>query len=351
MWVPPMRDDEMAMLRPSSNPSFSYCDVHLWVVRDSKERCVGRVGTIIHRMWQQKTGLNYGRITRFDCIDSQDVADMLLSTAEDYLLSRGIEAVHGPLGFSNLDHQGVLVEGFDYLPSVGSEYSKEYYHKLIEHRGYVKEQDWVEFRITFPDALPDKSLRVAEALKERYGLRCLSFATKKELREAAPHIFHLFNDAFSHLFGAFRFDYSVMQFYIKKYMPVLEPRYVKIVVDKSDAMVGFIIALPSLSEALRKAKGKLWPMGWWHIMKALRHPQEIDLLLTGVKPELQKMGVASLLMNELWQTAKADGVRYVETTGMLEDNKVAVQMWKSFDYIQHKRKRCYIRRLDEIDEE
>lgn len=345
MWVPPMKNEEMGMLRPSDNPSFSFCDIHMWMVQDADGVCVGRIATIINRVWQQKTGLNYGRISRFDVIDSQEVANLLLSTAEDYLRGRGVEAVHGPLGFSNLDHQGILVEGFEWMPSIGSEYSKEYYHRLIENYGYTKEKDWIEFRLTFPKQLPEKSLRVAEAIESRYRLRCKSFESKAELQKAAPVIFDLFNDAFSSLFGTYRFDRSIMQFYIKKYMPVLVPRYVKVVEREDGSLAGFIIAMPSLSRAMQKAKGSLWPLGWWHVMKALKHPTEVDLLLTGVAPELQKMGVASLLMNALWKTAHEDGVEFVETTGMLEDNKVAIQMWKTFEYIQHKRKRCYIKHL------
>ncbi|MCQ2204084.1 MAG: GNAT family N-acetyltransferase [Bacteroidales bacterium] len=343
-WVAPMIDDELKLLRPSDNPAFEFCDVRLWLAFDGG-KCVGRVGTIINRLWQEKTGLKHGRLTRFDSIDDIDVAKRLLATAEDYLRGKGIEAIHGPLGFTNLDHQGVLVEGFEYLPSVGSEYSKEYYHRLLEECGYEKQQDWLEFRITFPESLPEKTFRVAEAISKRYGLRVNSFTSSKQLREKAPQIFSLFNEAFASLFGTFAFTERLKEFYIEKYMPILVPRYVKTVTDNKGEMAGFIIALPSLSRALKRANGRLLPLGWWYVMKALKHPEEIDLLLTGVRPELQKLGVASLLMNELWKTASEDGVRFVETTGMHEDNKVAIQMWKSFDHIQHKRKRCYIKWL------
>jgi len=348
MWVAPIKAHEMKLLRPSDNPSFSFCDVRMWMVRNTSGQCVGRIATIINRVWQQKTGLDYGRFSRFDCIDSQEVANMLLETAEEYLRSRDVEVVHGPLGFSNLDHQGILVEGFEWMPSVGSDYSKEYYHRLIENYGYEKEKDWVEFRLAFPEQLPEKSRRVAEAIAERYKLKCKSFETKEQLEKDATKIFYLFNEAFSSLFGTYRFDHSVMQFYIKRFLPVLVPRYVKTVEREDGSLAGFIIALPSMSEALRKANGRLFPFGWWHVRKAMKHPQEIDLLLTGVVPELQKMGVSSLLMNALWKTAHEDGVKFVETTGILEDNKVAIQMWKEFDYIQHKRKRCYVKRLTEL---
>lgn len=343
-WVAPMIADEMSALRAETNPAFEFCDVKLWIA-EKRGKVVGRIGTIINKEWQKKTGKKYGRITRFDSIDDQEVADILLSTAEKYLKSKGMEYVHGPLGFSNLDHQGVLVEGFEYMPSIGSEYSKEYYHKLIENCGYEKEVDWVEYRITFPEKMPEKSLRVAEEIKERFGLRVREIKGKEELKELAPKIFALFNEAFVNLFGTYKLNEKMTAYYISKYMPVLETRYIKTVETIEGKLAGFIIAMPSLSSAMKKARGKLWPTGWWHIMRALKKPREIDLLLTGVKPELQRLGVAAILQNELWETAERDGVRHVETTGMLEENKVAIQMWKSYENIQHKRKRCYKKRL------
>lgn len=345
-WVPPMFNDELAALNKATNPALDFCDLGMWIARRNG-LTVGRIAAIVNHRWIAKNnGRKCGRLSRYDCIDDDDVSRMLFSTAEAWLRAQGMHEVEGPLGFTNLDHQGVLIEGFDRLPSVGSEYSMPYYHTHFELRGYTKVMDWLEFRITFPTELPEKSRRVADSIARRYNLHCRSFKTKAELQAYAPRIFSLFNDAFSQLFGAYPFPEKLMQFYIDKYMPVLVARYVKVVEDATGALAGFIIALPSLSRAMQLAGGKLWPLGWFHIMRALRRPTEIDLLLTGVRPELQRMGVAALLMNELWQTARADGVRFVETTGMLEDNHVALQMWKAFDHEQHKRKRCYGKKLD-----
>lgn len=345
-WVPPMINDELAALNKNANPALDFCDLRMWIARRNS-LTVGRIAAIVNHRWIAKNnGRQCGRLSRYDCIDDENVSRMLFSTAEQWLQSQGMHEVEGPLGFTNLDHQGVLIEGFDRLPSVGSEYSMPYYHTHFERQGYTKVMDWLEFRITFPAELPEKSFRVAQNIAERYNLHCRSFKTKAELRAQAPRIFSLFNDAFGSLFGAYPFPEKLMQFYIDKYMPVLVARYVKVVEDGAGTLAGFIIALPSLSRAMQLSGGKLWPLGWWHIMRALRRPTEIDLLLTGVRPELQRLGVAALLMNELWQTARADGVRFVETTGMLEDNHVALQMWKSFDHEQHKRKRCYGKKLD-----
>lgn len=343
-WVPSMRKDEENALKPETNPAFEYCKAKFWVAYKDN-RCVGRIGAIIIDLWNEKNDSKHGRFSRTEFIDDREVSAALFKAAEEWLKSQGMQKVHGPLGFSNLDHQGVLVEGQEWLPSIASDYHFEYYHKHIEALGYEKEIDWLEFRITFPDALPEKSYKVAEMLKSRYSLKTINFNTKSELDPYKEKVFELFNQAFKELFGTYQLPPKMIKFYVDKYFPILQPKYVKIVLDKDNEMAGFLIALPSLSAAMQKAKAKLFPFGWYYIYKALKKPKEIDLMLTGVRSEFQKLGVAALLMNELWLTAKADGVKNVETTGMLENNHVAIQMWKSFDHIQHKRKRCYIKQL------
>lgn len=343
-WVPPMRKDELAALTPATNPAFEFCKAQFWVAY-SQGKCVGRIGAIVISLWNEKNNQKYGRFTRTEFVDDTEVSSLLFDTAETWLRQQGMKTVHGPLGFSNLDHQGVLVEGQEWLPSVVSDYHFEYYHRHIEGLGYQKEVDWLEFRITFPDALPEKSYKVADMIKGRYGFETINFKNKKELEPYKKRVFELFNQAFSQLFGTYELPQNMIDFYIEKFFPILQPKYVKIVLDKEKELAGFLIALPSLSKAMQKAGGKLLPLGWYHLMQAMKHPQEIDLMLTGVRPEFQKLGVAALLMNELWETAKADGVKQVETTGMLENNHVAIQMWKSFEHIQHKRKRCYIKQL------
>ncbi len=339
-WVPPLKADELSSITPEKNPSFDFCEAKFWLAyKDGK--VVGRIGAIVNDLWIEKIGEKIGRITRVEFIDDAEVVKALFETAESYLKSKGMVGVMGPLGFSNLDHSGVLIEGHDYLPCMASDYHFEYYKTHFESLGYEKEIDWLEFRITFPDALPEKAFKVADMIKRRYGLTVMNFKSTSELEPYREMIFNVFNDAFVGLFGTFKLPDRLVNFYIDKFFPSINPRYVKIVLDKEQQLAGFIVALPSLSKALQKAKGKLLPFGWWHLKKALDKPTEMDLMLTGVRPELQKLGLTSLLMNELWNTANSDGVKYVETTGMLENNHVAIQMWKSFDHIQHKRKRCY----------
>ncbi len=339
-WVPPIKADELGAINPEKNPAFDFCKAKFWLAYKNG-KVVGRIGAIVNDLWIEKIGEKIGRITRIEFIDDFEVVESLFKTAEAYLKSEGMLGVMGPLGFSNLDHSGVLIEGQDWLPCMASDYHFAYYKGHIEKLGYQKEIDWLEFRITFPDSMPEKAFKVADMIKKRYGLKTLNFSKSSELKPYREMIFEVFNDAFAGLFGTFRLPDRLVKFYIDKFFPAVNPRYVKVMLDKEDKLAGFLVALPSLSKALQKAKGKLLPFGWWHLKQALAKPKEMDLMLTGVKPELQKMGGVSLLMNELWKTANGDGVRFVETTGMLENNSVAIQMWKSFEHIQHKRKRCY----------
>lgn len=339
-WIPPMKGDELKSLQKEYNPAMEICTSKFWLAYKN-DKCVGRIGALIIPKWNEKTGENLARFTRPEFIDDELVADKLMEAVEGWAKQEQVKGVMGPLGFSNLDQSGVLIEGHDWLPSVASSYHFDYYQKHFDRLGYNKEIDWLEFRITFPEALPEKSYRVAKMLKTRFGLKSMNFTAKKELEPFKEKIFNLFNDSFAGLFGTFELPDNLIRFYFEKYFPILNPRYVKIILDKEDELAGFIISIPSLSKAMQKAGGSIFPFGWWHLAQAIKKPKEIDLMLTGVRPDLQKLGVAALLMNDLWETANADGVKFVETTGMLENNSVALQMWKSFEHIQHKRKRCY----------
>lgn len=339
-WVPPFKAGELELLMPEKNPAFDFCKAKFWLAYENG-KTAGRIGAIVNNLSIEKQGEKIGRITRMEFVDNFEVSEKLFSVAEKWLKSEGMIGVNGPLGFSNLDHAGLLIEGHEWLPSMASDYHFDYYQKHFIRLAYEKEIDWLEFRISLPEETPEKASRVAELIKKRYNLQSINFTTKNELAPYKEKIFKVFNDAFADLFGTFKLPEKLIRFYISKYFPILNPRYVKIILNKENELVGFILALPSLSKALQKAKGKLLPFGWWHLRKALKHPTEMDLLLTGVDHDCQKLGFVSILMHELLKTSNSDGLRFAETTGMLENNHVAIQLWKSFEHIQHKRKRCY----------
>jgi len=341
-WVPPMRKDEINQLKPEVNPAFAFCDAKFWTAWEDG-KCVGRIGAVINHDYNKKIGRKMGRFSRFEVIDKQEITNKLFETAENWLKEKGMEAIHGPLGFTNLDNQGLLIEGFDYLPSIASVMHFPYYQKHIEKLGFGKENDWVEFRLKIEE-IPEKALRLVEIIKKRNNLEVIHFSKKEEMTTYMNDLFHLLNDAFDELPYVAPFSDEMIAYSAKKYLDVLQPKYI-VVIKKDGKMAAFIIGLPSLSKAMQKAKGKLFPFGFIHLMKAMKKPEVMDLLLTGVNPHLQKMGLPAILISELQRSMLENGVKYVETTGMFEDNLKGATTWKNYEHIQHKRRRCFVKDL------
>lgn len=341
-WIPPLKKDELKQLKADTNPAFEFCDAQFWTAWDNK-KCAGRIGAIINKTYNEKIAKKMGRFTRFEFVDDKKVSSLLLKTAEDWLIEKGVEAVHGPLGFTNFDNQGLLIEGFEYLPSVASVMHMPYYKEHIEELGYEKENDWVEFRLKI-DEVPEKATRLAEIIKKRNNLEVVHPKTTKDLSHILKDVFTLMEKSFDELPYVAKFPKHVVEFYAEKYFKILKPQYVK-VIKKDNVVVGFIVGLPSLSKAMQKANGKLFPFGFYHILHAMNHPEEMDLLLTGVDPHYQKMGLPAILINELQNAMIDNGVKYVETTGMFESNLKGATHWKNYDHIQHKRRRCFVKEV------
>ncbi len=339
-WIPPMKKDEIKQLSPETNPAFESSEAKFWTAwKDGK--CAGRIGAIINEAYNKKTDKKYGRFTRYEVINDIEVSNKLFETAESWIKEKGMIGIHGPLGFNNLDNQGLLIEGFDYLPSIASVFHHPYMQNLIEQNGFKKENDWVEFRLKV-DEIPDKALRLVEIIKKRNNLEVIHFTEKSEMKLYLKDVFHLLNRAFDELPYVTPFSDKLIESATKKYMDVLQPKYI-VVIKKEGKMVAFIVGLPSLSKAMQKAKGKLFPFGFVHIMKAFKKPEVMDLLLTGVDPHYQKLGLPAILISELQQSMIDNGVKYVETTGMFETNLKGATTWKNYEHIQHKRRRCFVK--------
>ncbi|MFN8289668.1 MAG: hypothetical protein U0U70_05405 [Chitinophagaceae bacterium] len=343
-WVPPLKQQELSALRPTANPALKQLTAAFWIaVKDGK--VAGRTGAVIHPADNSQPGKKLCRLTRTEFINDKEVSAALFRAAEDWARQQGMDMIHGPLGFTNLDHQGVLVEGFEHLPSMASEYHLPYYQDHFTANGYEKEMDWVEFRLKLDKAIPEKALKLNDMIQQRYKLKVVHFNSTAELKSYAIKIFLLLNIAFSSLFSFVPLDEETQKFYAQKYVRLLNPSFVKAVEDKDGHTVGFIISMPSMSRALQKAKGRLFPFGWYHLRRAAGKPQVVDLLLTGIHPDWQAQGISAILITELQKVMQAHGVEYVETTGILETNDKAINHWKNYEHIQHKRKRCYIKAL------
>jgi hypothetical protein len=343
MWVPPIIKDELKQLSPETNPSFEYCDAKFWTAWKDK-KCVGRIGAILNRKYNEKTGKKFGRFTRMEFIDDRDVSKALIQTAEKWLGEKGMEYIHGPLGFSNLETQGMLIEGFDYLPSIASVYHKPYYKEHIEALGFEKENDWVEFRLTIGEQAHKKGKRGAEIVKRRYGFEVIRPKTNEELQQYTKPLFLLLNDAFQELPYTTPFNDRMIDAIADKYFKILNPRFVRII-KKDEEFVAFVVGMPSLSKAMQKANGKIFPFGVYHIMKALKKPEVIDLLLTGVAPKYHTSGAAVILFAELQDEILNMGIDQMETTGIFETNHNVISNWKNYEHIQHRRRRCFIKEI------
>jgi len=341
MWVPPIKDDEIKALKPKSNPSFEFCDAKFWIAINNGD-VVGRIGAIINHKYNEERDEKMGRFSRFECIDNAEVAALLLQTAEEWIKGKKMIGVYGPLGFNNLDHQGMLIEGFEYLPSIASEYHMPYYQKLIEAQNYEKEIDWVEFRLTLGERAVSKASRGAELIKKRYGITVKHFSNTDELKPYIHEVFDILNGSFDVLPFVSKFDSKLADFYANKYLQILNPKFIKMV-EKDDKIIGFILGMPSLSRAMQKAKGKLFPLGIVHILKALKGNgvDTVDQMLTAVLKEYHSTGAAVVLQAELQNAMVEKGLEYIETTGIFETNDRAIKNWKNYEHIQHKRKRCF----------
>lgn len=342
-WVPPIKRDELKLMNPETNPFFHGVDAQFWIALQGG-KSVGRIGALINHAYNEKNKVKMGRISRMEFIDDPRVSSELFQVAENWLREQGMTAVHGPLGFNNLDNQGCLIEGFDYLPSIASVYHKPYYLKHFESNGYEKENDWVEFRLTLGEKAVEKGVRGGQLVKKRYGYEVETFKSTKEMVGYIHPVFNILNKAFSELPYTSPFTDEMIDAVGEKYFKVLNPKFVR-VIKKDGEMIAFVVGLPSLSKAMQKAKGKLFPFGFYHILKAMKKPEVVDLLLTGVLPEYQSAGAAVLLFGELQNEMLKQGVNIMETTGIFETNHNVISNWKNYDHIQHKRRRCWVKSL------
>ena len=258
-----------------------------------------------------------------------------------------MEALQGPMGFTDIDHEGMLIEGFDQIGTMATIYNYPYYPKQMERMGYTKDQDWHEFKIYIPDGVPEKHLRIGEIVKKKYGLKVMKFKNAKSIMPYAQKVFRTLNESYAPLYGFARLTQKQIDYYINMYIPMLRYDLVTLIVrEEDDEVVGFGISLPNLSKAMQKAKGHLFPFGWIYLLKALKSkPKVIDLYLTGVLPEYQSKGVNALLFNDLIPVYKSVGAIYAESNPELETNNAVQAQWDYFKREHHKTRRAYIKQL------
>jgi hypothetical protein len=343
-WIPPLLFDERNTLDPKKNPAFDHCSARLWLA-EADGRVVGRIAGIINRESNRIWARQAVRFGWFDFIDDHAVVEQLLKTVEAWAREEGMNEVHGPLGFSDMDREGMLVEGFEELSTMATQYNHAYYPAHMDRCGYVKDVDWLEYNITVPPVIPEKALRVAALAAERKGLHILPARKAKDLLPYAHQIFEIINDTYGGLYGFVPLSEREIEYYVKMYFPNISPHYTKLLIDSNGRLAAFVIGMPSLSHALQKARGRLFPFGVLHLLRAMRRPKTIDLYLGAVRRDLQGKGADAFLITALAESCIQQGIVSAESNLELEDNKLVQAHWKNFERRQHKRRRCYRRSL------
>lgn len=340
-WVPPLKRDELLTLRKEKNPAFDFCEAKYWLAyKDNK--IVGRIAGIINGKFNQKFDKKIMRFGWIDFIDDNKVSAKLLETVEHWAKEKGMTEIHGPLGFTDMDGEGTLIEGFKEISTLGSIYNYEYYPKQIENNGYTKDIDWVEFEVTMTsDPVPEKISRISEIALKRNKLRVLKVEKAKELLPYAREMFYLINASYKDLYGFVELSDRQIDMYVKQYFGFIKPEYVPVVLNDKNEMVAFGITMPSMSKAFQKCKGSLFPFGFVHVLKAMKNNKGLDLYLTAVRPDMQDKGVNAILMNETNKLIIKHGITKVETNRELEDNSKVQAQWRFFEHRLHKRRRCY----------
>jgi len=342
--VPQLHSFERSTLSTKKNPAFDYCEAKYWLAYRGPSivgRIIGIINTKANQIWEEKV-VRFGWI---DFIDDKDVSDLLLKTVEDWGKTKDMTTIQGPLGFTDMDLEGMLVEGFDEVGTQAVIYNYPYYPIHLEKHGYVKDVDWIQFKINIPEKVPDKITRIAAIVQEKYNLRSLKINKSKELLPYAKKMWHLINESFKELYGFVPLSDKQIEYYTKLYFSLINPKYVIYVIDENDEMVGFGLSVASLSKALIKAKGKLFPFGFIHILRALKHNDTIDMLMQAVKPGYQSKGVPAIIFNEMTKAYNKGGIKTAISSHALESNKSAYLMFKDFDSRQHLRRRSYTKPL------
>lgn len=345
-YVPSLVLDEVDTLTPSKNPAFDFCrSVYYMAFDDGKP--VGRIAGIINDTVNGKTGSRDVRFGFVDFIDDKEVSRKLFEAVEQWGRKQGMTRMVGPLGFTDMDPEGLLIEGFDQVSTMATIYNHPYYAGHIESLGFEKEVDWVEFKIYVPDSVPEKHRRISDIISRKYELQTIKYTSaKKIVNDYGQAIFNLVNEAYANLYGYSPLTPRQIDHYIKMYLPVLRLENVSLIIDKNRQLVGVGIAMPSMSKALIKSRGRILPLGWVQLLKALRGKNDVvDLLLVAVKPEYQSKGVNALLFTDLIPYFIKNGYVYAESNPELEVNQKVQSQWQYFHTVQNKRRRAYSKML------
>ncbi|KPM33253.1 Hypothetical protein I595_156 [Croceitalea dokdonensis DOKDO 023] len=343
-WVPPIIKDELETFNKNKNPAFKNAEARFFLALQNG-KTVGRVAAIVNWLEVNDQNVKKMRFGWFDFIDDLEVSNKLLQQVQEIGLRHQLDYMEGPVGFSNLDKVGCLVDGFDHIGTMITWYNHPYYQKHFEAHGFVKEKEYLENKFLFSAADPKFFVKANSLIKKRYGLKALNFTSSKEIMPWVDQMFDLFNESYAKLSSFVKITDVQKAYFKKKYISFINPEYIKFVVDSEDRLVAFAIVMPSFSKALQKANGTLFPFGVFHLLKARKQSKDVIFYLIGIRPEYQSKGVTAIIFNEYYHTFKEKGITNCIRTPELEDNVAIRQLWKNFNPITHKRRRTYKKML------
>ena len=350
-YVPGFLSDDISDWDPRKNPAAVYCDFKCFLAyKDGK--IVGRIGAILSHRANEKWHTNRMRFSCVDFINDPEVSAALFAAVEHYATEMNCNEVHGPLGFSDLDREGMLVEGFDRRSCFFTYYNYPYYIDHLSRLGYVKDVDWIEYLLRVPEEERMRRInRLSELVLKRYRLRKVSVTSTAQYPDYIEKVFHLVNIAYAGLYGTVELTERQISRYAKKFAPLVNPKLFCAVENEDGELIAFGVCAPSVASALKKSDGRLFPFGFIGVLKAFRENDTIDLFLTAVHPDYQGRGVNAVLISHAWQGCRDIGIQWAETGPQLEQNMKILSQWNAFDKDQHKRRRCFIKHLPAVEQE
>lgn len=339
-WVPPIIKDEMDNFDPKINPVFQNAEAQFFLAYQNNI-IVGRVAAIINWFEVNQQQIKKMRFGWFDMIDDLEVTKALLHKVEEIGKAHQLEYMEGPIGFNNLDKTGVLIEGFDHIGTMITWYNHPYYKEHLEQLGFVKEKEYLENKFLFKNVDGVYFDRISNIIKRRFKLTGLDFTKTSAILPYVDEMFEVFDKSYSKLSSYVPISDAQIAFFKKKYISFINPEYIKFVVDEHHKIVAFAIVMPSFSEALQKAKGKLFPFGIFHLLNARKHAKDVTFYLIGVHPEYQNKGVHAIIFEQYQKTFTQKGIVNCIRTPELEDNLAIKKIWEDFNPMTHKRRRTY----------
>jgi len=340
-WIPPFFKDEWNALFPHLGPKGNEA-LYLLIKEDNVIK--GRIAVIALPDEQDEQGLSIGRFGWIDFDENFEIAKALFTAAETWVKAKGIQVLKGPMGFSNLDKTAMLIEGFDEDPTIAEIYNYPYYPQFLEKLGFIKAIDWIGYEFEVPAEVPAKVKDLAKLIKERYKVELVEGGLKNK-KPFGYQMFELINETHRNIHGFIPFDHDKAKAYIDKYFPLLDNDLVSLVIDKDEKLVGYGIALPSFTQAFRRSKGKLFPWGYWHVLKATKRNDRADLYLIGIADHMRNKGLIALIFEDIMSAFIRKGIQKVESNPELETNQEVQSMWKNYNYRQHKRRRVFQKHL------